>query len=264
MSKVHFTIDKRGVATLTLNNPDKHNVFDDQLIGHLTELLEQANQDDKVRVLVLAATGKSFSAGADLAWMQRMANYDYQQNLQDSRALAKLFYTLNFMSKPSIARVQGAAFGGAVGLVSCCDMAVASTNVSFCLSEVKIGLIPATISPYVIAAIGERACRRYFTTAERFSAERAYQLGLISEVVESPQLDQTIERLISSVLLNSPQAITAAKQLVFDVATTDINPALIESTCEAIANIRVSAEGQEGLNAFLQKRPPAWITREGN
>jgi len=165
MSKVSYSVDGRGVATVTMNNPDKHNAFDDAIIAELQAAFERADSDDQVRVLILAATGKSFSAGADLNWMKRMADYSRAENLRDSKALAAMLQSLNFLSKPSIARVQGAAFGGAVGLVSCCDMAVASQRASFCLSEVKIGLIPATISPYVVAAIGQRAARRYFTTA---------------------------------------------------------------------------------------------------
>jgi len=258
MSKVSYSVDGRGVATVTMNNPDKHNAFDDAIIAELQAAFERADSDDQVRVLILAATGKSFSAGADLNWMKRMADYSRAENLRDSKALAAMLQSLNFLSKPSIARVQGAAFGGAVGLVSCCDMAVASQRASFCLSEVKIGLIPATISPYVVAAIGQRAARRYFTTAERFKAERALQLGLLSEVVEEDQLDHCIDGLLESLLANGPAAVKAAKQLVFDVAEREIDATLIQATCEAIADIRVSAEGQEGLGAFLEKRPPAW------
>ncbi len=259
MSKVSYSVDDRGVARVTMNNPEKHNAFDDAIIKELHAVFEQADTDDQVRVLVLAATGKSFSAGADLNWMKRMADYSREENLRDSKALAAMLRSLNFLSKPSIARVQGAAFGGAVGLVSCCDMAVASQRASFCLSEVKIGLIPATISPYVVAAIGQRAARRYFTTAERFKAQQALRLGLLSEVVEEDQLDHCIDGLIESLLANSPAAVRAAKRLVFDVAEREINAPLIEATCEAIADIRVSAEGQEGLCAFLEKRAPAWV-----
>ncbi len=251
-------IDPRGVATVSMNNPDKHNAFDDRIIAELTDAFNAVAADDSVRVMVLASEGKSFSAGADLGWMKRMASYSHAENLRDSHALAEMLRVLNFMPKATIARVQGAAFGGAVGLVSCCDMAVASPRASFCLSEVKIGLIPATISPYVVAAIGQRASRRYFTTAERFSADTALQLGLVSQLVEAEQLDDSIEQLISQLLANSPAAVKAAKQLVFDVADRVIDTALIEDTCTRIADIRVSAEGQEGLGAFLEKRTPAW------
>lgn len=252
------SMDDRGVATVTMNNPDKHNAFDDAIIAELTNAFQQLADDADVRLVVLAAEGKSFSAGADLNWMKRMATYSHAENLRDSHALAEMLRVLNFMPKPTIARVQGAAFGGAVGLVSCCDMAVAATRASFCLSEVKIGLLPATISPYVVAAMGQRAARRYFTTAERFSADTARQLGLVSEVVEADELDNVIELWITHLLNNSPAAVQAAKQLVFDVADRVIDTALIADTCNRIADIRVSAEGQEGLSAFLEKRPPAW------
>ncbi len=256
---ISVTIDDRGVGFVTMNNPDKHNAFDDGIIAELTTAFEQLGANESVRVVVLAAEGKSFSAGADLNWMKRMATYGYEENLRDANALAKMLKTLNFLPKPTIARVQGAAFGGAVGLVSCCDMAVAVPRASFCLSEVKIGLIPATISPYVVAAIGNRAARRYFTTAERFSAETALSLGLVSTLVEEAQLDSEIEMLVNSLLANSPAAIKAAKQLVFDVAEREVSDALIADTSERIAAIRVSPEGQEGLSAFLEKRRANWI-----
>ncbi len=258
MSTVNYSVNERGVATVTMNNPEKHNAFDDAIIVELTEAFKRADNDDSVRVVVLAAEGKSFSAGADLNWMKRMASYTREQNLRDSESLAEMLRCLNFLSKPTIARVQGAALGGAVGLVSCCDMAVGSPRASFSLSEVKIGLIPATISPYVVDAIGQRAARRYFTTAERFKADTALQLGLLSEVVEEEQLDSTIEELINALLSNSPAAVKAAKQLVFDVAFREKNAELINDTCQRIADIRVSEEGQEGLTAFLEKRAPAW------
>lgn len=258
LKTITTSMDDRGVATVTMNNPDKHNAFDDAIIAELTSAFQQLADDADVRLVVLAAEGKSFSAGADLNWMKRMATYSHAENLRDSHALAEMLRVLNFMPKPTIARVQGAAFGGAVGLVSCCDMAVAATRASFCLSEVKIGLLPATISPYVVAAMGQRAARRYFTTAERFSADTARQLGLVSEVVEADELDNVIELWITHLLNNSPAAVQAAKQLVFDVADRVIDTALIADTCNRIADIRVSAEGQEGLSAFLEKRPPAW------
>ncbi|MGS2720665.1 enoyl-CoA hydratase/isomerase family protein [Paraglaciecola aestuariivivens] len=258
--KVLFEIDAKGVATVTLNQPDIHNAFDDELIAQLTDIFTQVDQHPDIRVMVLAAAGKSFSAGANLNWMKRMATYDYQQNLQDAKALAEMFHKLNTISKPTIAKVQGAAFGGAVGLVACCDMAVGSKLSKFCLSEVKLGLIPATISPYVIAAMGARIARRYFTTAEVFSAHRARRLGLLSEAVVEEELDSTVQSLIDNILKNSPLAVSAAKQLIFDVSNQDINESLLHSTSEKIAAIRVSPQGQEGLNAFLQKRPANWIT----
>jgi methylglutaconyl-CoA hydratase len=251
-------IDERGVATVTLNNPEKHNAFDDVIIAELTATFESIASNKAVRVMILAAKGKSFSAGADLGWMKRMASYSYEENLNDAKALAKMLQTLNFLPLPTIARVQGGVFGGAVGLVSCCDMAVASSRASFSLSEVAIGLIPATISPYVVDAIGQRAARRYFTTAERFTAQTAAQLGLVSEVVEEEQLDHEINRLVEALLSNSPAAIVAAKKLVVDVAGQKVDDKLIAFTCEQIADIRVSADGQEGLAAFFEKRKPTW------
>ena len=259
MDKVITDIDDLGVAQVRLNNPDKHNAFDDEIIGELTEAFVAIADNSNVRVMVLGSEGKSFSAGADLEWMKRMASYSYDENLRDASALALMLKTLNEIPQPTIARVQGAAFGGAVGLVSCCDMAVAASAGSFSLSEVKIGLVPATISPYVIAAIGQRAARRYFVTAERFDAHRALQLGLVNEVVDAEQLDQEIDRLINTLLANGPEAVTGAKQLVFDVAGKPIDQQLIDATCETIAAIRVSEQGQEGLQAFLERRKPQWI-----
>ncbi|WP_317928890.1 enoyl-CoA hydratase/isomerase family protein [Halioxenophilus sp. WMMB6] len=252
-------IDNRGVATVTMNRPEKHNAFDDSVIAELTNAFNELAGNPEVRVMVLAAEGKSFSAGADLGWMKRMASYSYDENLRDANALAGMLKTLNTLPFPTIARVQGAAFGGAVGLVSCCDMAVAGPKASFSLSEVKIGLIPATISPYVIAAIGARAARRYFVTAERFSAESALQLGLVSELVEAEAMDATITQLVDALLANSPAAILAAKKLVLDVDNQVITDELIKDTSERIAAIRVSPEGQEGLTAFLEKRPATWV-----
>lgn len=256
-------IDPRGVATVTLNRPDKHNAFDDGVIAELRAAFDGLAARDDVRVVVLASTGKSFSAGADLGWMKRMAQYDHAHNLADARLLAAMLKALHELPQPTIARVQGAAFGGAVGLVSCCDMAVAATRASFSLSEVKIGLIPATIGPYVIRAMGERAARRYFTTAERFSAAEAYRLGLVSELVDEEELDATVAGLVDSLLHNGPAAVRAAKQLVADLAGREITAGLVEDTCERIARIRVSAEGQEGLGAFLDKRQPGWVSAQG-
>ncbi|NNC98655.1 MAG: enoyl-CoA hydratase/isomerase family protein [Gammaproteobacteria bacterium] len=249
-----------GVATISLNVPDKHNAFDDRIIAELTDAFQAVGGDRAIRIVVLAASGKSFSAGGDLQWMKRMANYSLQDNLADARALASMLKTLNDLPKPTIARVQGAAFGGAVGLVSCCDFVVASSNASFCLSEVKVGLVPATIAPYVIAAIGQRASRRYFLSAERFSALNAERLGLVSEVVDPEQLDQAVNRFINNLLGNGPAAMAAAKSLIANVADRAVTTELIEHTCALIAEIRVSEEGQEGLSAFLEKRPAAWIS----
>lgn len=259
MAKLLTNIDERGIASLRLNCPEKHNCFDDSLILEITQALVKMASNPAVRVLILAAEGKSFSAGGDLAWMQRMADYSYEDNLKDAEQLAEMLRVLNSFPKPTIARVQGAAFGGAVGLVSCCDMAVASHRASFSLSEVKIGLMPATISPYVMQGIGARACRRYFQTGERFSAERGQELGLISELVDEDELDQAVESLAASLLANSPAGMQAAKRLVLDYENNSISGELIADSCKRIADIRVSAEGQAGLNAFLEKRSPPWM-----
>ena len=259
---VTINLAGNGVARVSLNNPSKHNAFDDAIIKELTSAFRQIDSDDSIKVLVLQAEGKSFSAGGDLDWMKRMAGYSYEENLADAKLLAEMLRTLNFLNKPTIARVQGAAFGGAVGLVSCCDIAVGSTRSSFCLSEVKVGLVPATISPYVVAAMGERASRRYFLSAERFSAETASDLNLLSSVVEEDQLDQEVDRFITLLLANGPQALKASKKIIADVAHKAIDEKLIEHTCELIANVRGSEEGQEGLSAFLEKRAPNWKDAE--
>lgn len=255
---VLVTVDDRGVAVVTLNRSQKRNAFDDRMIEKLNQVFSKLSGSTNVNVMVLGADGKDFSAGADLAWMKRVVGYGYDDNLSDARALAAMLKTLNSLPFPTIARIQGAVFGGAVGLVSCCDMAIASRRASFCLSEVKLGLIPSTISPYVIAAIGARAARRYFLTAERFSAQEAASLGLVSEVVDAAWMDDAIANMIDSVLANGPAAVRAAKQLVFDVEKQFVCDQLIDDTCQRIARIRVSDEGREGVSAFLEKRPPQW------
>ena len=259
MNKVITQIDSRGIAQVILNNPDKHNAFDDQMIIELTNAFNALAANANVRIMLLKSEGKSFSAGADLEWMKRMASYSYQQNLNDAHALAAMLKALHQMPIPTIARVQGAAFGGAVGLVSCCDIALASSNASFALSEVKIGLVPSTISPYVIAAIGERHAKRYFMTAERFDANTALQIELVHEAVEKSLLDDKVEQLVTAILSNGPEAVAVAKQLIFAVSGKPIDSKLIEHTCEVIAGIRVSPQGQEGLSAFLDKRKPNWL-----
>lgn len=250
---------ENGVARVTLNRPDKFNAFDDAIIATLSATFQRLAADPSVRAMVLAGTGKHFSAGGDLNWMRRMADYSYEDNLKDAKALAAMLKTLNEMPVPTIARVNGLAFAGAVGLLSCCDIVVAEQRSAFCISEVKIGLIPATIAPYVIDAIGGRAARRYFQTAERFSVQTAQQLGLVNEIVEAEEdLDECISNLLESVLLNSPQALCEAKRLIRDVASREKTAELIDDTSARIAAIRVSEEGQEGLAAFFEKRPARW------
>ena len=254
--------DERGVATLTINRPQVHNAFDDELIVRLLHTLEAVEADPDVRLLVLRAEGKNFSAGADLNWMRRMADYSPEENLADAEQLARLMERLNHLNKPTIARVQGLAFGGGVGLVACCDMAVAADNAGFALSETRLGLIPAVISPYVIAAIGERAARRYMLTAERFDAAEAQRIGLVHEAVPEDVLDEALERLVSSLLLCGPNALSAAKSLIFAVSRKPTTDTVRRDTAERITRVRASDEGREGVSAFLQKRPPAWIPEE--
>jgi methylglutaconyl-CoA hydratase len=255
---VLLEVDEQGIATVTLNNPEKHNAFDDGIIKQLTDIFNDISNRDDVSIMILASNGKSFSAGADLGWMKRMASYSYEDNLKDANALAQMLKALNFMPQTTIAKIQGAAFGGAVGLASCCDIVIASTKASFCLSEVKLGLIPATISPYVVDAIGLKASRRYFQTAERFFSDKAQLLGLVDEVVAPELLTDEVNSMVAKLLANGSQARRQAKKLSQDVAFQTINDNLLKDTSERIAAIRVSTEGQEGLTAFFEKRTPNW------
>jgi methylglutaconyl-CoA hydratase len=250
----------RGVARITMARPEKHNTFDDVLIADLTDAFESAGTDDAVRVVVLEAKGKSFSAGADLGWMERMADYSEAENLADARKLAHMVRVLNELPRPTVARVQGAAFGGGVGLVAACDIALASHAASFCLSEARLGLIPSVISPYVVEAIGARAARRYFQTAERIDAEQAQALGLVHEVVPRERLDSRLAELVGHLLDNGPAAMAASKELIRRVASGPVDDAMVEDTARRIADIRATAEGREGLRAFLEKRGPKWRT----
>ncbi|BCR04918.1 methylglutaconyl-CoA hydratase [Desulfuromonas versatilis] len=253
-------IDELGRATLTLNRPELHNAFDDALIATLVEALKGFERDEQVRVVMLAANGKSFSSGADLNWMRRMADYTFEENLADANGLAELMKVLANLSKPTVALVQGAAIGGGVGLVVCCDIALATEQASFCLSEVKLGLIPAVISPYVATAIGARATRRYFLTAERLDAREALRLGLVHEVLADREaLAARAEALSRAMLQNGPRAMAAVKELVAEVAHAWLDDDLIADTAERIAEMRASAEGREGLSAFLEKRQPSWV-----
>ncbi|HOG02847.1 MAG TPA: enoyl-CoA hydratase/isomerase family protein [Accumulibacter sp.] len=248
------------VGILTLNKPQRHNAFDEQLIAEMIAGLRELAADPRVRAVVLSSTGKSFCAGADLQWMKRAAGYSDQENLQDARRLAELMATLNELAKPTIARVQGPAHGGGVGLIAACDIAVGTYDALFALSEVKLGIVPAVISPYVLAAIGERYCRRYMLTAERFSAAEAYRIGLLHELVPGEeQLDEAIAEIIDSLLANGPQAQAECKSLIRIVAGQPIDEETIDETARRITRIRASPEGREGLAAFLEKRPPNWV-----
>lgn len=260
MNSSHLLLEKGpdGVATITLNRPDKRNAFDDSLIAALIQAFEDCDRDPGVRVMLLQATGSHFSAGADLDWMRRMARYDFADNRADALELARLMQTLHQAGKPTLARVQGSAFGGALGLIACCDIAIASEDARFCLSEVKLGLAPAVISPYLVAAMGERACRRYFLSAEIFDAREAWRLGLVHEVVAPQDLDQAVAAMAQRLKSNGPRAMNASKQLIRRAASLPLGPELITETAEVIARLRVSEEGQEGLNAFFDKRQPNW------
>ncbi|ERV82437.1 TPA: gamma-carboxygeranoyl-CoA hydratase [Pseudomonas aeruginosa] len=255
---IQLDIDPRGFANLWLNRAEKNNAFNAEMIRELTLALDAVAADGSLRFLLLRGRGKHFSAGADLAWMQQAAGLDYEANLGDARELAELMYNLHGLKIPTLAVVQGAAFGGAVGLVGCCDMAIGSEDALFSLSEVRIGLAPAVISPFVVQAIGERAARRYALTAERFDGRQARELGLLAECYPAAELDAQVEAWIANLLLNSPQAIRASKDLLREVGSGVLTPALRRYTESAIARIRVSAEGQEGLRAFLDKRKPSW------
>ncbi|GHE22044.1 enoyl-CoA hydratase/isomerase family protein [Halomonas urumqiensis] len=256
-----LTIDERGVAWLTLERPEVHNAFDDSLIAELNTHLERlhvAAERGEIRLVVLGSEGKSFSAGADLGWMQRMVEYDFQGNLADSRKLSALMHGLDTLPCPTVCRVQGAAFGGAVGLAACCDIVIASEKARFCLSEVKIGLSPAVISPYVQRALGARQMRRYALSAEVIDAPTALSLGLVHQVVAPEALDDAVAAMLETLLAGSPQAQRATKALLFEVAREPDSKATRERTCQVIAELRVSAEGQEGLASFFEKRRPNW------
>ncbi|WP_323751147.1 enoyl-CoA hydratase/isomerase family protein [Marinobacter sp.] len=249
-----------GLSEIVLNRPDKRNAFDDVVIQQLIQAFEYVDRDPEIQVVVLRSEGKHFSAGADLGWMRRMAENTRQENLDDSRELARLMSTLNHLSKPVIGLVQGAAFGGAVGLAACCDIVLATQSASFCLSEVKLGLIPAVISPYVVRAIGERQARRYFLSAEVFNANEAQQFGLVHIVCDDEQaLQSRCNELLQQLANNGPEAMKAAKDLIFAVSHKPISIEVIDDTAQRIADIRVGTEGQEGLSAFLNKRKASWI-----
>jgi methylglutaconyl-CoA hydratase len=250
-------LDARGVATLTLNRPDVHNAFDDVLIEELNTAIDHYAKHPDVRLLVLKSEGKSFSAGADLGWMKRMVSFSQAENLADSQKLERLMSSLYHFPKPTLCIVQGAAFGGAVGLVSCCDIALASDKASFSLSEAKLGLAPAVISPYVITTIGVRQAARYFLTAERFSAEQALNLGLVHEIAHAESLSDKANEMILTLLNNGPIALMACKALLRKISPAD-SPEIREYTTTLIAHLRTSHEGQEGLSAFFEKRPPSW------
>jgi methylglutaconyl-CoA hydratase len=254
-------VEKRDlVAIVTLNRPEVRNAFDDALIADLTRVLVDLERDDAVRAVVLAGAGKAFCAGADLNWMKRMAGYGYEDNLKDAGALAEMLKTLDCMSKPTVARVHGPAYAGGVGLVAACDIAIGTPQAEFCLTEVKLGLSPATISPYVVRAMGERLARRYFLTAEVIDANEACRLRLLSGLCAAEDLDRSLGKLLDHLVAGGREAHRKIKDLVRAVAGRPADEALIADTAKRIAEIRVSPEGREGIASFLEKRKPAWVS----
>ncbi len=260
----HIAIERQGpVGLVTLNRPDRHNAFDDALIAELTDAFRSMEAEEGIRCVVLSAVGKSFSSGADLAWMRRVAGAPQEENRRDAMALAALMRTLSELKKPTIARVQGPAYGGGVGLVACCDVAVATVNATFALTEAKLGLIPAVISPYVVAAIGAKAARRYFLTAEKIEAADAWRLGLLHELAQDEaDLDEKVGQVVDAFLACGPVAQAECKALIRAVAGRQVTSELIQDTADRIARIRSSPEGMEGVTAFLEKRRASFLPPE--
>ena len=262
MHTLKSSTDKRGVLTLKMHRPEVHNAFDAKMIAELTTALLAANHDDSVRMVVISGSGSCFSAGADMNWMRSLVDASLEDNESDALRLAKLMRSLNYLSKPSIAKINGAAFGGGVGLIAACDVTIAVDDARFGLTEARLGLAPAVISPYVIRCIGERNARRYFLSGERFDSQKALDIGLIQQLVPADQLDEAIEDIIRELLKSGPLAVAECKQLAFKVAGHDekSQQSTDEYTARLIARLRISAEGQEGLAAFLEKRRPGWTT----
>ncbi|MBY0409637.1 MAG: enoyl-CoA hydratase/isomerase family protein [Burkholderiaceae bacterium] len=259
MSNILKVSHEGAVARITLTQPEIRNAFSDAVIAEITAAFAEVGARADVRAVVLAAQGPAFCAGADLNWMRRMADYTHEENVADAAKLAEMLRVIYTCPKPTIARVQGDVYAGGMGLVAACDMAVAVDTAGFCLSEVRLGLIPATISPYVIRAMGARAAHRYFLTAERFDAAEALRIGFVHDVVAAEALDAKVDGLLKALTSASPDAVRACKKLVMDVAEREINGSLIHSTVQGIAEIRASEEGKEGVQAFLNKRKPQWL-----
>lgn len=257
-SAVRSETDGRGVTRITLNRPEKSNAFNDAVIQDLTKAIQATGQDDNSRVVIIQGAGKHFSAGADLNYMKASAELSHEANVTDALALAGLMQTLDQLPKPTIARVQGAAFGGALGLICACDVAVAADNARFCLSEARLGLAPAAIGPYVVRALGPRQARRYFLTTEEIPADKAEELGLVHQVAAQDDLDNVIEALVERLLKNGPVALNACKALIARTQEDGPSDGVIRYTAELIADLRTGPEGQEGLQAFLEKRKPDW------
>jgi len=252
----------QGVSVIWMNRPEVRNAFNEIMIGELTHVFKTADADRNLRAVVLAGTGSAFCAGADLNWMKKMAGYSLRENQADAMALAQMLNTLYMMKKPTIARVHGPAFAGGMGLIAACDIAVAAQEAEFCLSEAKLGLVAATIGPYVVAAIGERHARRYFLSAERFTAAEAFRIGLVHDIVPMQELDAAVNALLGDLLAASPAAIASSKELIRAVARAPIDQAMVADTAMRIAAVRASPDGKEGVRSFLEKRRPAWAEIE--
>ena len=248
-----------NVATVTLNRPDVRNAFNEFTIAELSLVFNELGRMESVRAIVLAANGPAFCAGADLNWMKKMAGYSHSENAEDAEKLADMLRTIYLCPKPVVAKVQGDCYAGGMGLVAACDIAVAANGACFCLSEVKLGLIPATISPYVIKAMGENAARRYFLTAEKFTAQEAHRIGFVHDIVAFEALDEHVDAIVKALVTSSPNAVREAKVLVRDIPGKAVDAALVVDTAERIANIRASDEGREGVASFLEKRKPSWL-----
>ena len=261
MHTIKINTDERGVQTLCMNRPEVHNAFDALMISELTDALIAADQNDAVRLVVITGTGSCFSAGADLNWMRGLVNASEEENERDALRLADLLRCLNYLSKPTIARINGAAFGGGVGLIAACDISISIKRTCFGLTEARLGLVPAVISPYVMRRIGETQARRYFLTAERFDCQTAYDIGLVQQLVSAKRLDEIVEEIIRKLLKGGPMAVAHCKQLIFMNGghSVDSQKLMDKKTARLIAQLRVSAEGQEGLTAFLEKRKAGWI-----
>lgn len=255
--------DDDGIAWVTLNRPEVHNAFDEMMITRLREIFQILEEDNHCRAVVLRGAGKSFCAGADLDWMKRASDFSHNENLADAEYLAAMLNSLYSLNKMTIACVRGVAMGGGLGLLSCCDLVIADTEARFALSEVKIGLIPATISPYVLTAMGPRNARRYFQTGERFKGQRAYDLGLVHELVTSEEgMDEQLKIILDHVRTGGPFAMREAKRLIMDFADQPLSAAMMQDSAERIAAIRARPEAKEGLNSFLEKRQPDWIIKD--
>jgi methylglutaconyl-CoA hydratase len=250
---------RNAIGIVTLNRPEVHNAFNETLIAEITDALRALGAADDVRAVILAASGPSFCAGADLNWMKKMAGYSRAENIADAEGLAEMLRTLHELPKPTIARVHGAAYGGGVGLVACCDIAIGAAEATFALSEAKLGIIPSTISPYVIAAIGSRHASRYFLTAERFEAAEAYRIGLLHDIVPLAGLDDRVNEILGPLMLAGPHAQRECKALIAAVARRPIDAKVTDDTVRRIADVRVSPEAKEGMAAFLGKRSAAWV-----